>query len=537
MKFNFYFFMSKYSFKDNVKNRNCLLLMNLFLRTYVIIKRESDIMDPFKFFRKNRDSFSKYTNELANKKEIINKQFVDYDYPDNEIMAFSKEVIDTNDEENVAKFKHNLNVIKRQVLNDGKALKFYLIREDDDLPNNWQWEVLSKDTKLENVSFALTSEIRESIAMAEYQKKYGKDNQFCGDILGNDEEEEYNKVLYNLDQNLGKVKMPAHFRSTKHFTINTPLENTGEYNSVMAERNFIIIDTMTNFLDSNYGYSISNRDAYLDVSHESLPISGTAIVLINEAKYKKILENERFARQLSERKVVLYKGDTQVAINMLLSELGAMPFRVGTRYLDYDPKVDEIMTNALQKVASDNDLLYDKSHGGIKKGHFTSQYDDTNNDYEYSMLTFYNFLLKKFSDRGLTLQILESKDYFKIKEFVEKVGVSEILKVIESYNKITEYDFLVRNSKYCKEHQTISLDIHKLFTSTVNNLNFYFSKEHNLSLEDEQKLNDLIITFFQSLDIKKEIKAAKEINDFLEQRWNLEVSPKEDIAIVNGMRL
>lgn len=133
MKFNFYFFMSKYSFKDNVKNRNCLLLMNLFLRTYVIIKRESDIMDPFKFFRKNRDSFSKYTNELANKKEIINKQFVDYDYPDNEIMAFSKEVIDTNDEENVAKFRHNLNVIKRQVLNDGKALKFYLIREDDDL--------------------------------------------------------------------------------------------------------------------------------------------------------------------------------------------------------------------------------------------------------------------------------------------------------------------------------------------------------------------------------------------------------------------
>ena len=290
-------------------------------------------MNPFKFFKKNKESFVDYTEELNEKEEVFIKHDVVFDFPDGELVNISDEIIDTEDEEMIAKFKHNLQVIKSQIISNGNTSNFFLIREDDELPNNWQWEMLSKNTKLEEVMLPLSQEIRKRLALKDYQERYGNvDNIFGYDFYGYDNEK-FNEILRRIPKNLGKVTLPSHFRSTKHFTINTPLENTGDYNFVTGERNFIILDNMENFINSGYGYSISYHDAYLDVSHESLNISKSAIVLINGDKYQELIKNEKVAEQLKRRKVILYRGETQVAINMLLSQLGAMSFRVGGKYI------------------------------------------------------------------------------------------------------------------------------------------------------------------------------------------------------------
>ena len=230
-------------------------------------------MNPFKFFKKNKESFVEYIEELNEKEEVFNKHDVVFDFPEGELVNISDEIIDTEDEEMIAKFKHNLQVIKDQIINDGNASNFFLIREDDELPNNWQWEMLSKNTKLEKVMLPLSQEIRKRLALKEYEERYGNvDNIFGYDFYGYDNEK-FNEILRRIPKNLGKVTLPSHFRSTKHFTINTPLENTGDYNFVTGERNFIILDNMENFINSGYGYSISYHDAYLDVSHEGLNIS------------------------------------------------------------------------------------------------------------------------------------------------------------------------------------------------------------------------------------------------------------------------
>ena len=103
-------------------------------------------------------------------------------------------------------------------------------------------------------------------------------------IPNNISDEEIDQALLQVDKTYGSVLLPSKFRSTKHFTINTPLGATGKYNNVESNRDYIIIDDINTFLSSKYAYSVSYRDAYLDISHESLPISEKAIVLINDEK-------------------------------------------------------------------------------------------------------------------------------------------------------------------------------------------------------------------------------------------------------------
>ena len=84
---------------------------------------------------------------------------------------------------------------------------------------------------------------------------------------------EYEEARKKLPKELGYINNPVKFRSTKHFTVNTPLGYTGEYNQVESNRNFTIIDSLDNISRSGYAYSISYFDAYLDITHENLPIS------------------------------------------------------------------------------------------------------------------------------------------------------------------------------------------------------------------------------------------------------------------------
>lgn len=490
-------------------------------------------MNMFNFFKKNTDVSVKYQEELENTQEIEIIPSSTYTFLEGEIVNISNKLIDTEDEEAIAKFKHNLKVLNTRITENGVKPKFYLIREDDELPNNWQWDVLSKNTRLEDILLPISNEIRKKIASKKYKvilAEKGKHFYF--------NEEEFNKILSGIDKNIGCVKLPSHFRSTKHFTVNTPLENTGDYNLADTERNFIIIDNMTNFINSGYGYSISYHDAYLDISHECLPISKTAVVLIREDKYEKLIKDDKLAQQLEKRQVILYRGDTAVAINMLLSQLGALSFRVGHAYLAYDEKRYNIMNNSLKQVAVENGFLYDKSHAGCLSsdgGHFTSYFDDMNSDYNDSLIAFYNFLLEAFPDCNLSLKDLQQNNEIKINEFLEQATINEVLKAIAKYNVEAEKSFLTRYHTHLLDSQLIDINIHNLFTMTVKKINEFFMQPDNFFLEERKKLYEAIVAFYQSFDIKKEIEAAKTIQVFLERKKALEENIKEDFEF-EGMK-
>ena len=62
--------------------------------------------------------------------------------PENELVPFEGEVLNTASLENIAIFKHNLAVLMSRTKAKGKVEKFMLIREDDYFPENWKCELL-----------------------------------------------------------------------------------------------------------------------------------------------------------------------------------------------------------------------------------------------------------------------------------------------------------------------------------------------------------------------------------------------------------
>ena len=88
-----------------------------------------------------------------------------YTFPEDTIMTFDGEVLDVNSSENIAKFKHNLKILMAQAKQKGKIDNFYLIREDDLFPTNWEWNVSSDQTTLEPIVTELSFQIRKTYAL------------------------------------------------------------------------------------------------------------------------------------------------------------------------------------------------------------------------------------------------------------------------------------------------------------------------------------------------------------------------------------
>ena len=177
------------------------------------------------------------------------------------------EILDTTSKEAIAKFKHNLKTLYKRLNDTGTIEKIVAIRDDDFFPYDDNWVVASNQTTIEETNLLLSTRIRERLAI----KQAGLDKK-VGNISIPPSREEMSEALKKVDKNIASISMPAHFRSTKHFTINTPLGATGAYNGVPTDRNFTIIDDASELINSGYTYSIAPRDAYLDVTHEPLKI-------------------------------------------------------------------------------------------------------------------------------------------------------------------------------------------------------------------------------------------------------------------------
>jgi len=464
-----------------------------------------------KVFRKNNNELN-FLAEEEIVKQLPTSENVHIELPKDELVSFSDEILDTKSRVSVEKLKHNIEILVKKAKETGKIDNFKLIREDDFFPTNWEWKVLSKNTNLEKIVTPLSYELRKAHALEQSGiKQYTE-------VLGmripnNISDEEIDQALLQVDKTYGSVLLPSKFRSTKHFTINTPLGATGKYNNVESNRDYIIIDDINTFLSSKYAYSVSYRDAYLDISHESLPISEKAIVLINDEKYERIIKDEKIARELSQRKIVRFKGDEKVAINMVLTEMGVLPYNISHEYVNYDNEVQEILEKSIRNLAKKNDLFFDKSHGGELKpdgGHFSDYYDGKNKDYEKACKEFIAFLKYKFPEqKGVFPGDLKFTEDNSI-EIVEKIGTTNLSKAINEYNELVSYRAKKRIDKYNQDRQKITPEIHQQFVKTIALINNFYKTETTFeSDETKMKIEEIIRIFIQGETVSEQLKAAK----------------------------
>ena len=146
---------------------------------------------------------------------VVDLQGVDTSFSDGIVPIIDGSVLDTNDPIIIAKYKNNLQVLKKRVLRDGFISQFRLIREDNFFPYDWMWRVNSNHTTYEYAK----SKLSYSLRMAEVRSRISPSSSFGFAIPGDTEAE--TKEMSKLDSFFGQVYEPTKFRSTKHFTINT----------------------------------------------------------------------------------------------------------------------------------------------------------------------------------------------------------------------------------------------------------------------------------------------------------------------------
>ena len=460
------------------------------------------------------------------KEEMINSKIKDKEEEliiskDEPILTIEKDgFINTNSKEAIAKYKHNLQKLYKELKQTNEINKFALIRDEDHFPYDNKWLVNSKDTIIEKTSLALSKALKEQYALE-------KENLYktYGNITIPPNKEKMNEAINKLPKDFAAVYTPVHFRSSKHFTINTPLSITGNYNSVSDNRNFTIIDDITNFLKSPYIYSVAAHDAYLDVCHEPLDISDKAIILINKNKYEQLKKNEKIMNELKNKKVIIYEGEEYLAISMILTELGIIPSKVGKNFIDDEENlIAKATENALKKIADEKGIYYDQSHGGKIKdnsGHFSSYFDDKNNDYSKSLISLVNFLEEKI---GKTISVGMLTDERKAQSLISEIGTKKLIEAINEYNEKVKEEHKIRRKKYLENRKKITPEISELFIKTTKAIDIFYKEKlfENYSSKELEELEENFRLFFQSSTIEEQLQKASNILTNIQRKKNIQ---------------
>lgn len=439
---------------------------------------------------------------------------------ENEIHTISK--INTTSDEELSDYLDRLKNLAKEAKEKGSIDKFFLIHEDDYFPYEYQWMPTCENTQLELTSTNLSSYLRDEIL---HDLLNDHPDGFYIPVPDEVLEEKRKEIPIDL----GNLLAPAHFRSTKHFTVNTPLGYTHRYNQVKSKRKFIIIDSAQAFLDSPYHYSIGYFDAYLDVTHEFLPISKQAVILMSEENYNNSLNDKKLQDALAKRNVVVFTGDESLAINMYLTTLGVLPNLPGNPYMElaYDSEIQNILEQSIQDLANRYNLLYNQGHGNIdgKGGHFSDLYDEIHKGIPFFENNVIQFLKKKYpycSDLFRFHQtfatFIKSNDFHKL---IQKVGSDEIIRTFNEYNKEALINFNERRKAYIAERSSITKEQHDVFVKTIEAIKDNYNSFDNLNSIAPGYLQQQMISFFHSYDLKSQYDAAINILDFLEKNKDL----------------
>ena len=403
------------------------------------------------------------------------------------ILKISDEnIIDTEKKENIEKYKTNIQELIKETKENRKINKFVIIRNDDFIPENYTWTI------------NLNGEYKTLLTYNEGTTKKNKFSIFS----------KTQKTEMNLKQI--KVLIGQEFRSTKHFTINTPLKLTEEYNTVKNDRPFTIIDDINNFLNSGYAYSLSEKDAYLDITHEGLKISENATILISQENYEKIKNNKELLSKLSKRNLIIYKGNQALAINMFLSENGILPFR--TEMNAYDEETKQIIDNSLKQICNLYNIEYNRPHG--YNGHFTSIIDQ----YENNGLNEINQLIQYLNNKYPEYIIKGQPNNKNWLEYMNTIGKTNFVNAIEEFNKNNELRLQQKKSLYINQHKEIPKEIKEIFRETFELIKI---NEQNISFQNEtNELTKNIVKFFISKNIQEQIEASIKIKEIINNYYN-----------------
>lgn len=417
----------------------------------------------------------------------------------------SGNVIDTTSMDNIAKHIHNTEYLRSLAKETGNIGPLVTIRNDDILPSDFVWRENSSNTYGELRLSKFGIELKNYIVNNSIHKE---NTPFLIPVS----EEEKKRELSKFDKDFGKIYSGTKFRTTKHFTLNTPLGFTGSYNFVKSDRKYTIIDDATLLLNSPYTYTISGRDSYLDVTHEGLPISDSAIILISEDYFNEIKNDTSLLNKLLERNLMVYRGDLDMAINMIMSERGILPFRPGAR-MEYDDELEDIIASNLQSICNSHGYRYEIGHGNLfgQGGHFTDLIDTDANMVDTSLLSFIDFLnLNLNLDYEITLSMInDSNSLFKI---FRDIGVDRIIELINYYNSYMKSSIDSSFSDYSVDRNNLPEDISNLFSSTVRRIDNYFI---NNDPKEDMEFWDMVMAFYTKSTVQEQIIYANMINERL----------------------
>lgn len=425
--------------------------------------------------------------------------------------------INTEDPETIRKYKDNLSFLAAEIKEKGHQDKFMLIRDDDNFPHGYKWEMSAAFTQTEQIRNPLTTAIRRAIVRKNHPETEKQLTGVSFMIPGfNDNSEQIREEADQLDPGIGAIFGPAHFRSTKHFTINTALGHTGSYNAVESNRNFTIIDTIDNFKDSPYRYSLAYEDAYVGMSHEQLEISENAAILMSKERYEELKGDQALMAEIAERKLVIYSGDESTAINMYLTEQGIFPKNVGMKFHEYDPELNDILDESIKNLATETGTPYGLGHGNINGagGHFTAFFDDHNLDYQDWQRSFLAALSNKFPDSESAPRVLSN--YEAAEHLINEAGLENVMAAVEEINSQYQEKAKAERERYYEERESLSDEDKQLMQSTVKRIRDYF-KDTKDYVASRSAIYGAIQIFYQSKSAQEQIEAARQINQYFDQ--------------------
>ena len=427
--------------------------------------------------------------------------------------------IDTTDELTLAKYKNNLKLLAEEALNKGYVDKFFLIRNDNYFPTNFEWSVASSNSNIELLGSTFTYELRRA-----YAKKLAN---ISSNPLGLElPSKKVDEIMASFDYDFAKIYGPVAFRSTKHFTINTPLGYTHDYNFVSSNRLFTVIDNIDNFVNSGYAYTLSYRDSYLDVSHKPLPISQDAIVMISKDNYDKLSSNSEFQDNLNKfdnRRLIIFNGDESIAINMVLSSIGVLPSKVEHTSLGYDRQLTSIIEDSLIRYANSKSIDYNISHGNLngKGGHYSDYLDEINQSKYNRYSDFINFL--KYKTNGeYEIDDLIMTNSSVASRFIENIGVEKILSFVDEFNTYFKQEIKDRFNRYITDRHNITPEIDDLFKNTLKIIDYYFKNKDNINIDafSKNEIELLFSDFYYVDNLEGQVNIATNIC----KRFNVDIN-------------
>ena len=114
----------------------------------------------------------KKQNEMKYDSSIQNTPVEEDLFPDEEVELIDGQImqicengiLDTNSYKAIEIYKHNLRLLVDDALNKGIVDKFFLIREDNQFPKNFEWSVMSDETSFESTNLQISYQLRIELA-------------------------------------------------------------------------------------------------------------------------------------------------------------------------------------------------------------------------------------------------------------------------------------------------------------------------------------------------------------------------------------